>query len=162
LWSESRRTHDHILLSHLRLPQPGGPGPRIYIPQEQRGPVIPTDTGFPFRRLLLLARLRWRYCSPPPHGQSNYSAFANSHIQQFNTARTKPSRSAVFAPIQFLCSYYKATIPFLQFACRCLATAIYNCLSTSLTSNRFICSIIFFVNPLLFASCTDTVKLLEA
>jgi hypothetical protein len=24
---ESRRAHNHILLSHLRLPQPGGPGP---------------------------------------------------------------------------------------------------------------------------------------
>jgi hypothetical protein len=29
----------------LRLPQPGGPGPRIYIPQEQGGPVIPPGTG---------------------------------------------------------------------------------------------------------------------
>jgi hypothetical protein len=35
--------NDHILLSHLRLPQPGGPGSRIYIPQEQGGPVIPPD-----------------------------------------------------------------------------------------------------------------------
>jgi hypothetical protein len=48
LGSKSRRIHDHILLSHLRLPQPGGPGPRIYIPQEQGGPVIPPGTGFPF------------------------------------------------------------------------------------------------------------------
>jgi hypothetical protein len=32
LESKSHRTHGHILLSHLRLPQPGGPGPRIYIP----------------------------------------------------------------------------------------------------------------------------------
>jgi hypothetical protein len=40
--SESRRTHDYIPLSRLlRLPQPGGPGPRIYIPQEQGSPVIP-------------------------------------------------------------------------------------------------------------------------
>jgi hypothetical protein len=31
LGSKSRRTHGHILLSHLRLPQPGGPGSRIYI-----------------------------------------------------------------------------------------------------------------------------------
>jgi hypothetical protein len=31
-WSESRRTHNHNLLSHLRLPQPGGAGSRIYIP----------------------------------------------------------------------------------------------------------------------------------
>jgi hypothetical protein len=40
LGPKSRRTHGHILLSHLRLPQPGGPGSRIYIPQEQRGPVM--------------------------------------------------------------------------------------------------------------------------
>jgi hypothetical protein len=38
-WLESRRACNHTLLSHLRLPQPGGPGPRIYIPQEQRGRV---------------------------------------------------------------------------------------------------------------------------
>jgi hypothetical protein len=28
-WSESHRTHNHTVLSHLRLPQPGGPGSRI-------------------------------------------------------------------------------------------------------------------------------------
>jgi hypothetical protein len=44
-WLESRRTHKHILLSHLRLTQPGGPGPRIYIPPEQGGPVIPRTLG---------------------------------------------------------------------------------------------------------------------
>jgi predicted PurR-regulated permease PerM len=66
-WLESRRTHNHTLLSHLRLSQPGGPGPRIYIPQEQGGPVIPPGTGFPFRRLLRLARIRRRYSNPPPH-----------------------------------------------------------------------------------------------
>jgi hypothetical protein len=40
-WSESRRTRNHTLLSHLRLPQPGGPVSHIYIPQEQGGSVIP-------------------------------------------------------------------------------------------------------------------------
>jgi hypothetical protein len=35
-------------VSDSRLPQPGRPGPRIYIPQEQGGPVIPPGTGFPF------------------------------------------------------------------------------------------------------------------
>jgi hypothetical protein len=45
----SRGTHDHILLyQFLRLPEPGGPGPRIYIPQEQGGPGILQGTGFPF------------------------------------------------------------------------------------------------------------------
>jgi hypothetical protein len=41
----------------MRLPQPGGPGPRIYIPQEQGGPDISLGTGFPFRRLLRLTVL---------------------------------------------------------------------------------------------------------
>jgi hypothetical protein len=68
LGSKYLRTHGHILLSHLRLPQPGGPGSRLYIPQEQGGPDIPPDTGFPFSRLLRLAGLRWRYSNPLPHG----------------------------------------------------------------------------------------------
>jgi hypothetical protein len=38
---------------------------RARYPQEQGGPVIPPDTGFPFRRLLRLAGLRWRYSNPP-------------------------------------------------------------------------------------------------
>jgi hypothetical protein len=42
LESESRRTKDHILFSQfLRLAQPGGSGPHIYIPQEQGGKDIP-------------------------------------------------------------------------------------------------------------------------
>jgi hypothetical protein len=67
--SESRGSHDHILLSQIRnSSQPGGPGPCIYILQEQGSLVIPPGTGFPFRRLLRLAGLRWRYSNPPPHG----------------------------------------------------------------------------------------------
>jgi hypothetical protein len=39
---ESQGTHDYILLCQFReSPKPGGPGPRIYIPQEQDGPLIP-------------------------------------------------------------------------------------------------------------------------
>jgi hypothetical protein len=48
LLSKSRRTHDHILLYHLRLHQPGASCPCIYIPQEQGGPIIPQALGFPF------------------------------------------------------------------------------------------------------------------
>jgi hypothetical protein len=47
-WLGSLRTHNHILLSHLRLPQPGGPVAWIHIPQKQVFPVIPPGTGFPF------------------------------------------------------------------------------------------------------------------
>jgi hypothetical protein len=56
-----RDSWSHFTVSDSRLPQPGGPGPRNYIPQEQGGPVIPPGTGFPFLRLLRLAELQWRY-----------------------------------------------------------------------------------------------------
>jgi hypothetical protein len=60
-----QRSHSqvHFTASDSRLPQRGGPGPRIYeyIPQERASPVIPPGTVFPFHRLLRLAGLRWRY-----------------------------------------------------------------------------------------------------
>jgi hypothetical protein len=40
LGSSPAELNGHILLSHLRLPQSGGPSRRIYIPQEQGDPVI--------------------------------------------------------------------------------------------------------------------------
>jgi hypothetical protein len=45
--------------------------PVLISPQVQGGPVVPPDTGFPFRRLLRLAELRWSYSNPPPHGILN-------------------------------------------------------------------------------------------
>jgi hypothetical protein len=42
------RDHDDILLSQIRDTQPRGLGPRIYIPREQGGPVIPQALGFLF------------------------------------------------------------------------------------------------------------------
>jgi hypothetical protein len=55
-------------VSDSRVPQPGGRGLRIYIPQEQSGPLIPPGTEFHFCRLLRFAGLRWRYSTPPSHG----------------------------------------------------------------------------------------------
>jgi hypothetical protein len=47
LGSESRGTQDDILLSQfVRLSQPVGSDPRIYIPQKQGSPVISADTGW--------------------------------------------------------------------------------------------------------------------
>jgi hypothetical protein len=63
-----RISRSYFTASDSRLLQPGGAGPRIYIPREQGGPVIPSGTGFPFRRLLRLAGLQWRYSNPPPRG----------------------------------------------------------------------------------------------
>jgi hypothetical protein len=60
LGSESRGTQKpYFIVPILDSPQPEGPGPRIYIPQEQAGPDIPPGTGLPFCRLLRLAGLRW-------------------------------------------------------------------------------------------------------
>jgi hypothetical protein len=48
LGSVSHRTHDYILLSQIwDSPNLGRPGPRIYIHQEQGGPVILQATGWP-------------------------------------------------------------------------------------------------------------------
>jgi hypothetical protein len=49
LGSESRVTRDHILLSQIR--------------------------DFPFRRLLRLSGLRWRYSNPPPHCERTLGKF---------------------------------------------------------------------------------------
>jgi hypothetical protein len=54
LGSESRGTHDHILLSQIR------------------------DSLF--RRLLQLAGLRWRYSTPPPHGITTTRIQIQSHM----------------------------------------------------------------------------------
>jgi hypothetical protein len=59
---------EYFTVSDSRLPQPKGPGPRIYIRREQGGPVIPPGTGFTPPRLLQLPRLRWRYANPPARG----------------------------------------------------------------------------------------------
>jgi hypothetical protein len=61
-----RDSWPYFTVSDLRHPQPGGPGPHIFIPHEQGGLVITPGTGFRFRRVLLLAELGWRYSNPPP------------------------------------------------------------------------------------------------
>jgi hypothetical protein len=48
-----RDSWPYVTASNSRLPQPEGPGVRIYVPQEQGGPVRPPGTGFPFRHLRL-------------------------------------------------------------------------------------------------------------
>jgi hypothetical protein len=47
LGSESR---PYFTASDSIVPQPAGPGPRVYISQEQGGPVIPPGSGFTFHR----------------------------------------------------------------------------------------------------------------
>jgi hypothetical protein len=72
LWGPSPAELRPYLLSHLRLPQPEGPGPRIYFPQEQGSPDIRPGTGISFIHLLRLAWLRWRYSNPPTRVWRSY------------------------------------------------------------------------------------------
>jgi hypothetical protein len=78
-WSESRRTRNHTLLSHLRPLQPGRPCSRV---------VIPPHTGFPLLRVLRLTELRWRYSSPPPHGDLIYNFGLRTNITLLGPQRT--------------------------------------------------------------------------
>jgi hypothetical protein len=70
----------YFTISDLRLPHPGGPGPPIYILQEQGGPVIPPGTGFPFCRLLWLTGLRWRYSNPLSRRVSSFTQKSESEL----------------------------------------------------------------------------------
>jgi hypothetical protein len=122
---ESRGTHDHILLSQIRDSyKPGGPGPRMYIPQEQGGPIILPGTGFHFLRLLRLAGRRWKCSTPPPHGiaptssshwtKSSLSPAYNSSARTTieNTASNSTSTVRVFIRCcrdVFASDYYTVT-----------------------------------------------------
>jgi hypothetical protein len=68
LRSKFHRANGHILLSHLRLPQPGMAGSLIYNPQEHGGPVTHQVTGFYFVAAYDSQGLRWSYSNQPPHG----------------------------------------------------------------------------------------------
>jgi hypothetical protein len=66
--SESHRTRNHTLLSHVGLSQPGGPGSHIYILKEHSGRVTPMGNGFPLYCLLRLTRrARVEVSNPPPY-----------------------------------------------------------------------------------------------
>jgi hypothetical protein len=75
-------------VSDSRLLKPGGPRSRIYNLQEEGGPVISTSRHWvPFRRLLRLAGLQWRYLNPPPHALNFWLITGCSYIA---SARTEP------------------------------------------------------------------------
>jgi hypothetical protein len=64
----------------LHSPNLEGQVPVFIFPREQSGPVIPPGTGFPFRRLLPLAGLRWGYYNPPPNGSISNSSRSRSYF----------------------------------------------------------------------------------
>jgi hypothetical protein len=86
LRSESRGAHDHILLSQIwDSPQPGRPGPCIYIPQEQGGPVILPGTGLPYFSTPLL----YESITCPPF-ILRCEPSREHYLQQFTLFRVNP------------------------------------------------------------------------
>jgi hypothetical protein len=67
-WSESHRTRRHILLSQIRY--------------------------FPFCRLLRLVGSRWRYSTPPPHGEWMNSRINSLSILEANRRYSTTSNSS--------------------------------------------------------------------
>jgi hypothetical protein len=68
LGPESHGTHDHILLSQIRVsPNLEGRVPVFIAPRNRVAKLYPV-TGFPFRRPPRLAGLRCRYSNPLPQG----------------------------------------------------------------------------------------------
>jgi hypothetical protein len=117
----------HFTVSNSRLTPPGVSGPRIYIPQEQGGPVISPGTGFAFRRLLRLAGLRWRYSNQPSHGPHTQRIFHSCLFSrcQVNTVSTELFPSNSCSTVACLHSCYLAmglhvTVSFFQAKPICL------------------------------------------
>jgi hypothetical protein len=86
---KSCRTHGHILPSRLRLPQSGGPGPRIYIPPGTGWPSYTSGHWVPLCRLLRLARLLWRYSNPPPQGFTHTHTHTHIYIVQSSSLENR-------------------------------------------------------------------------
>jgi hypothetical protein len=62
----------YFTVSDSRAPNLEGQVPIFVSPRNRVTRLYPhPDTGFPFRRLLRLAGLRWRYSNPTPHGESH-------------------------------------------------------------------------------------------
>jgi hypothetical protein len=104
-WSKSRGTRGHILLSQIR--------------------------DFPFRRLLRLTRSRWRYSTPPPHGDTERSQLNSFFITTLHGSFRKHSLCIVGKPcLQHRCIATKLHDCCLRIRCR------WNVFTESLPSNE--------------------------
>jgi hypothetical protein len=82
LGSVSLRSRDRILLSQIR--------------------------DFPFRRLKRLAGLRWRYSTPPPHGNLSFCILLSYFVSEVGSGRTvwrSPHWRVLFLRLRCSCSF---------------------------------------------------------
>jgi hypothetical protein len=141
--SEFRGSHNHILLSQIRYsPNLEGQVPVFVYPRNRVAQLCPPDTGFPFRRVLRLAGLRWRYSTPPPHGILSLGAKPSRLSLSQSYYVTIDSQSASLswneAPIWGLRPdfYYCQTVAGLLMWALSLTRGRVSCLPHSVNSNE--------------------------
>jgi hypothetical protein len=83
----------------------------IYIPQEQGGPVKPQGTGFPSRRLLRLASLRWRYLTPPALGIYPYSILSYGLGSSLYSLGADPTQNSTFNSSSIVVGVFTNPLP---------------------------------------------------
>jgi hypothetical protein len=64
--------------------------PIFISPRKKGGQVIPPGTGFPFRCLLCLAGLQWRYLAPSPHRSWPILCLSSAYITSAWTLQRTP------------------------------------------------------------------------
>jgi hypothetical protein len=92
LRSESRGTHDHILLSQIRdSPNLEGQVPVFISPRNRMILLYPQALGFLFVASYDSKRLRWRYSTLPPHGiHCTQPAWGRRYIVSWRTQQKTP------------------------------------------------------------------------
>jgi hypothetical protein len=115
----------------LETPRPGGPGPLIYIPQEQGDPVIPPRTGFPFRRIQRLAGLclqdnssaRTTQKTQPPTIPPLLRAYSwGYHVMAIQSAHW---RSGCWLARDVVSLFVSRSLPSNEFACHSILQSLY-------------------------------------
>jgi hypothetical protein len=77
-----------------QTPPTWGPSSRSYVTQEQGGLVMLSGTAFSFRRLLRLARLRWRFSNSPQRG--SIFSYNQSYITIDGVGHSSGTRDQMF------------------------------------------------------------------
>jgi hypothetical protein len=114
-----------VPLSQIRdSPNLGGQVPVFISLEEQGGPAISPGTGFPFRRLLGLAGLRWRYSAPPPHGCLTASLLQSVLLI---TTRHGPHRKHRSSIVAYMSVAAETCLPNRCLETGCIAQFFYCC-----------------------------------
>jgi hypothetical protein len=127
-----RDSQPHFVVSDSRLPQPGGSGPRIYISQEQREPVMPSDTGLLFSSSPTARRATRDILNPPQislNCRANCLQDNSSALTTQKTQRLCCCRDVFTAPLYSngrRADHIEMTVLLLSHSCKLRAVALWS------------------------------------